>query len=130
LAWTTDSVTIGAMVATILALILIVFILVFWYTKSKQRQMERLERRNSVRASIRSSRSFASSGSLNESEYRRRLAEFVRKIGVDMKKYRYIYLDPGMKLPYFFLFFVITAKVHEQKSPAEFKQLQQSEREF
>jgi len=79
LAWTNDSVTIGAMVAGFVALVLIIFILVFWYTKSKQRQMERLERRGSIRASIRSSRSLTSMASLSEAGYRRR-AEIVASV--------------------------------------------------
>lgn len=76
-AWSSDSVTIGALVVSLLALILIVFILVFWYSKSKQRRVERLERRNSIRASIRSSRSFTSMSALSEAGYRRRMAEIV-----------------------------------------------------
>lgn len=81
LAWTSDSVTIGAMVTGILTLVLIVLILVFCYTKSKQREMQRLERRNSVRASIRSSRSFTSMASLSEAGYRRRMAEIISSVG-------------------------------------------------
>ena len=68
------------MVAAFIAVILIIFILVFWYTKSKQRQMERLERRNSIRASIRSSRSFTSMATLSEAGYRRRMAEIVAAV--------------------------------------------------
>lgn len=79
-AWTADSMTIGALVVSLLALILIVFILVFWYSKSKQRRVERLERRNSIRASIRSSRSFTSMSALSEAGYRRRMAEIVTSV--------------------------------------------------
>lgn len=59
LAVVTDLLTIAALSAAAAALLLVVTCIMFWVCKSRQRQKERLERRNSVRASKRSLRSIS-----------------------------------------------------------------------
>lgn len=80
LAWTDDIVAVAVMGFVALALILVAVIAGCWYSKSKHRHVERLERRNSIRASLHSVRSIASSqGGFNELGYRRKQAAQVMK---------------------------------------------------
>ncbi|XP_071445359.1 protein bark beetle [Hetaerina americana] len=70
LSWTGDVVTIGVIGAVFASIILVALVAGFWYTKSRHRHVERLERRNSIRASMRSLAS--SHGGFNELGYRRK----------------------------------------------------------
>ncbi|KAG8238181.1 hypothetical protein J437_LFUL014057 [Ladona fulva] len=76
LSWTGDVVTIGVIGAVIASVILVALVAGFWYTKSKHRHVERLERRNSIRASMRSLAS--SHGGFNELGYRRKQPSVAR----------------------------------------------------
>ncbi|CAB3370904.1 Hypothetical predicted protein [Cloeon dipterum] len=74
-AWTQDVVTIAVMGFIGVAIILVLLIAGLWYTKSKKRHVERLERRNSIRASMHSLRSINSSHGFTELGYRRAAAQ-------------------------------------------------------
>ncbi|XP_074593530.1 C-type lectin domain-containing protein bark beetle [Brevipalpus obovatus] len=63
-------------IATLTA-ILTLLCLLCWTCKSRERHKEKLERHNSIRASIRSNRSLASSASLNENAYRRQIEKAI-----------------------------------------------------
>lgn len=60
LGWTDDVLTVAVLGASAVALLLVILCVAFWVTKSRHRAEQRFERRNSIRASIRSSRSFNS----------------------------------------------------------------------
>ena len=60
LGWTDDALTVALLGASAAALLLVILCTAFWVTKSRHRAEQRFERRNSIRASIRSSRSFNS----------------------------------------------------------------------
>jgi hypothetical protein len=60
LGWTDDALTVALLGASAVALLLVILCTAFWVTKSRHRAEQRFERRNSIRASIRSSRSFNS----------------------------------------------------------------------
>lgn len=76
LGWTDDALTVALLGASVAALLLIILCVAFWATKSKHRAEERFERRNSIRGSIRSIRSFnslaSSSGFLDTAGARRK----------------------------------------------------------
>ncbi|CAB0002633.1 unnamed protein product, partial [Nesidiocoris tenuis] len=59
--------------SVILLIILIGLLIVFWVSKSRHRQVQRLERRNSIRQSLNSVRSFGSSRAFGDM-YRKGLA--------------------------------------------------------
>jgi hypothetical protein len=71
LAWTEDVAAVAVMGFVALALVLVLLIAGLWYGKSKRRNVERLERRNSIRASMHSLRSINSSHGFNQLGYRR-----------------------------------------------------------
>ncbi|CAG0896137.1 unnamed protein product [Darwinula stevensoni] len=74
LSWLSDGITLAAIGATIGALLLVLLCLGFWLVKSRHRRQEKLERRNSIRASVRSNRSFMSSTSgLSDYPFRQRM---------------------------------------------------------
>lgn len=74
LGWTQDIVTVAVLGCVGAAVILVALIAGFWYSKSRHRHAERLERRNSIRASLHSVRSISSShGGFNELGYRRKV---------------------------------------------------------
>ena len=74
MSWLSDNITLAAIGVTIGALLLVLLCLGFWIVKSRHRRQEKLERRNSIRASIRSNRSFMSSTSgLSDYPYRQRV---------------------------------------------------------
>lgn len=74
--WTDDALTVGLLGSSAAALLLVILCVIFWVSKSRHRASQRFERRNSIRASIRSSRSFnslaSSSGFLDSSGVRRK----------------------------------------------------------
>ena len=76
LGWTDDALTVALLGASAAALLLIVLCVAFWVSKSRHRAEQRFERRNSIRASIRSSRSFnslaSSSGFIDSAGARRK----------------------------------------------------------
>ncbi|BES98492.1 Scavenger receptor cysteine-rich domain [Nesidiocoris tenuis] len=73
LSWRTDIVAVAMMGSVILLIILIGLLIVFWVSKSRHRQVQRLERRNSIRQSLNSVRSFGSSRAFGDM-YRKGLA--------------------------------------------------------
>ncbi|XP_059476974.1 protein bark beetle isoform X2 [Neocloeon triangulifer] len=74
-AWTQDVVAMAVVGSIGLLLVLVLLIAALWYTKSKRRHVERLERRNSIRASMHSLRSINSSHGFAELGYRRAAAQ-------------------------------------------------------
>ena len=76
LGWTDDALTVALLGALATALLLVILCVAFWVSKSKHRAEQRFERRNSIQASIRSSRSFnslaSSSGFLDAAGARRK----------------------------------------------------------
>lgn len=76
LGWTDDAMTVALLGASAASLLIVILCVAFWATKSKHRAEQRFERRNSIRASIRSSRSFnslaSSSGFLDSAGTRRK----------------------------------------------------------
>lgn len=74
--WTDDALTVALLGSSAAALLLVILCVIFWVSKSRHRASQRFERRNSIRASIRSSRSFnslaSSSGFLDSSGVRRK----------------------------------------------------------
>ena len=76
LGWTDDALTIALLGASAAALLLVLLCAAFWVSKSRHRAAQRFERRNSIRNSIRSSRSFnslaSSSGFLDAAGARRK----------------------------------------------------------
>ena len=76
LGWTDDALTVALLGASAAALLLVILCTAFWVSKSRHRAAERFERRNSIRNSIRSSRSFnslaSSTGFLSENGGARR----------------------------------------------------------
>ncbi|KAF0300653.1 Protein bark beetle [Amphibalanus amphitrite] len=61
LSWTRDDVVIGVLGAGAAALLFLLVICGLWVAKSRHRHREKLHRRNSIRSSVRSTRSLASS---------------------------------------------------------------------
>ncbi|XP_044255606.1 protein bark beetle isoform X2 [Tribolium madens] len=73
---TDDVVTIAVLSSLALALLLMAIVGVFWWSKSKYRQTQRLERRNSIRQSLHSLRSVGlAPGSFSDASYRRKVAQ-------------------------------------------------------
>ncbi|XP_058792901.1 protein bark beetle isoform X2 [Phymastichus coffea] len=72
LSWRKDIVAIGVLSALGVALALLAAAIVLWISKSKRRQVERLERRNSIRQSLHSLRSVGSTSGFSELAYQRR----------------------------------------------------------
>ena len=74
--WTDDTLTVALLGSSAAALLLVLLCVIFWVSKSRHRASQRFERRNSIRASIRSSRSFnslaSSSGFLDSGGVRRK----------------------------------------------------------
>ena len=73
--WTDDALTVSLLGSSAAALLLVILCVAFWVSKSRHRASQRFERRNSIRASIRSSRSFnslASSSGFLDSGARRK----------------------------------------------------------
>lgn len=60
LGWTDDGLTVALLGASAAAFLLVILCAAFWASKSRHRASQRFERRNSIRASIRSSRSINS----------------------------------------------------------------------
>ena len=75
LSWTRDDVVIGVLGAGAAAVLFLLVICVLWVVKSRHRHREKLHRRNSIRSSVRSTRSLASSFSdvSGGGGYRRRM---------------------------------------------------------
>ncbi|XP_023022507.2 C-type lectin domain-containing protein bark beetle isoform X1 [Leptinotarsa decemlineata] len=75
-----DMITISVISSLALALLLIIIVMVFWWSKSKYRQTQRLERKNSIRQSLHSLKSLGlSQGSFADPGYRRRAAQLSTK---------------------------------------------------
>lgn len=72
LSWRRDIVAIGVLGAVGFALALLAAVIAFWVSKSKNRKLERLERRNSIRQSLHSLRSVGSTSGFSELPYRRK----------------------------------------------------------
>ncbi|GFY53687.1 protein bark beetle [Trichonephila inaurata madagascariensis] len=68
--WFMEPLTIAFLSVTALSLVFVAFCVGFWLCKSRQRYREKLERRNSIRASIRSNRSLTG---FSELGYKRRI---------------------------------------------------------
>ncbi|XP_014255547.1 protein bark beetle [Cimex lectularius] len=71
LSWRADVLVIALIGFVCLALLLIGLLIAFWFTKSRHRHLERLERRNSIRQSLHSVRSFGSSHAFSDMYNRR-----------------------------------------------------------
>jgi hypothetical protein len=69
LAWHTDIVAISVMSLFIVGMVLICCVGYFWYAKSKKRHVQRLERRNSIRQSLRSLNMIDPQGSIRRRGY-------------------------------------------------------------
>lgn len=72
LSWRKDIVAVGVLSAIAVALLLLAAAIALWVSKSKKRQVERLERRNSIRQSLHSLRSVGSTSGFSELAYQRR----------------------------------------------------------
>ncbi|XP_025830817.1 protein bark beetle [Agrilus planipennis] len=73
LTWYGDAITIAVIGTSAIGLLLIVLIAVCWWSKSKYRQAQRLERRNSIRQSLHSVRSLGSiHGAYADSSFKRK----------------------------------------------------------
>lgn len=73
LKWRDDIVNIAVTGLILGCLICVAFVLLCWWTKSKQRQVQRLNRRNSIRQSLTSLRSLSlSQPAFSELSYRRK----------------------------------------------------------
>lgn len=78
LAWHGDVVTVAVIGSFAIAILLIAIILACWWSKSKYRQAQRLERRNSIRQSLHSLRSVGvTPGGFSDLSYRRKAAQLV-----------------------------------------------------
>lgn len=78
LAWHGDVVTVAVIGSFAIAILLIAIILACWWSKSKYRQAQRLERRNSIRQSLHSLRSVGVTPSgFSDLSYRRKAAQLV-----------------------------------------------------
>lgn len=76
-----DLVTISVISSVALALIFIAVFAICWWHKSKYRQAQRLERRNSIRQSLHSLRSVGlAPGTFADANYRRKAAQLVSVI--------------------------------------------------
>lgn len=79
LAWHGDMVTVAVIGSFSVAILLIAIILACWWSKSKYRQAQRLERRNSIRQSLHSLRSVGVTPSgFSDLSYRRKAAQMVK----------------------------------------------------
>lgn len=67
--WTASIEVIGIIVALALVIVLICIVCVCWCQKSRYRQAQRLQRRNSIRQSMRSLNSIDPQGSLRRRNY-------------------------------------------------------------
>ncbi|XP_023246946.1 protein bark beetle [Copidosoma floridanum] len=72
LSWRKDIVMVGILSAIGVALALVAAAIALWVSKSKRRQVERLERRNSIRQSLHSLRSVGSTSGFSELAYQKR----------------------------------------------------------
>ncbi|XP_050298201.1 protein bark beetle isoform X2 [Anthonomus grandis grandis] len=71
-----DLVSISIISSLVVAVLLIIIVLVFWWYKSKYRQAQRLERRNSIRQSLHSLKSVGlSSTSFADPNYRKKMGQ-------------------------------------------------------
>ncbi|KAG5895778.1 hypothetical protein JTB14_001625 [Gonioctena quinquepunctata] len=71
-----DMITISVISSIALALLLIILVIACWWSKSKYRQAQRLERKNSIRQSVHSLRSLGlSQGSFADPGYRRKATQ-------------------------------------------------------
>lgn len=76
---TEDIVTLSIISGAILALLVLFIVIVCWWMKSKYRQKQRLERRNSIRTSLHSLRSVGlTPGGFSDPGYRRKVGQMVR----------------------------------------------------
>ncbi|XP_046801135.1 protein bark beetle isoform X1 [Lucilia cuprina] len=69
LSWRADIFAISIISAFVLAIILLVLVAICWYAKSKHRHVQRLQRRNSIRQSLRSLNSIDPQGSLRRRNF-------------------------------------------------------------
>lgn len=77
-----DIITISVISSSALAIILLIIVAACWWSKSKYRQTQRLERKNSIRQSLHSLRSIGlSQGSFADPGYRRKPTQSVSIIG-------------------------------------------------
>ncbi|XP_063702920.1 protein bark beetle isoform X2 [Culicoides brevitarsis] len=67
--WSADIVFISVVVLFVVAIVLLLILCCCWYSKTKHRQMQRFERRNSIRQSLRSLNSIDPQGSLRRRNY-------------------------------------------------------------
>lgn len=72
LSWRKDIVAVAVLVSAGVALALLTAAIALWASKSKRRNLERLERRNSIRQSLHSLRSVGSTSGFTELAYRRK----------------------------------------------------------
>lgn len=76
-----DIITISVISSAALAILLIIIVAVCWWSKSKYRQTQRLERRNSIRQSLHSLRSVGlSQSSFADPGYRRKPTQMVSMV--------------------------------------------------
>lgn len=80
LSWREDVVTLAVLGVVGAALVLVALAAGFWFTKSRRRQEERFQRRNSIRQSLHSVRSLGSVHGTTFSELGYRRKEPVRTI--------------------------------------------------
>ena len=69
LSWRADIFAISIISAFVLAIILLILVAICWYAKSKHRHVQRLQRRNSIRQSLRSLNSIDPQGSLRRRNF-------------------------------------------------------------
>lgn len=85
LAWHGDVVTVAVIGSFAIAILLIAIILACWWSKSKYRQAQRLERRNSIRQSLHSLRSVGVTPSgFSDLSYRRKATQLVSVFSVSL----------------------------------------------
>lgn len=77
LVWQGDALTIAIICSIALAIILLALLGACWWSKSKYRQAQRFERRNSIRRSLQSLRSVGTTNGFSDAGYRRRPGQLV-----------------------------------------------------
>ncbi|XP_066905697.1 protein bark beetle [Halyomorpha halys] len=77
LSWRYDVVAVAMMGSVFIAILLVALVAGFWYSKSRQRQAQRLERRASIRQSLHSLRSFGSSHAFSDA-YKRGISASIQ----------------------------------------------------
>ncbi|XP_075153568.1 C-type lectin domain-containing protein bark beetle isoform X2 [Haematobia irritans] len=85
LSWRADIFAVSIISAFVLAIILLILVGICWYAKSKHRHVQRLQRRNSIRQSLRSLNSIDPQGSLRRRNYNNSTGTLTKSMAQDYK---------------------------------------------